>query len=88
MHFHIALWDILGIFCGTPANYFADFGAILAIFDHFWAAFGPFLDRKKMAFFAGKWHFGPGIRAESQNRRWGKSPKWGPGADRGAAEKV
>ena len=33
----------VGIFWGTPA-YFADFGAILAIFDHFWASFGPFLE--------------------------------------------
>jgi len=27
----------VGIFWGTPEIYFADFGAILAIFDHFWA---------------------------------------------------
>ena len=31
----------VGIFWGTPASYFADFGAILAIFDHFWTIFGP-----------------------------------------------
>ena len=49
----------VGIFWGTPAIYFADFGAILAIFDHSWAIFGPFL-----AFLAEKWHFGPEIRAE------------------------
>ena len=47
---------------GTPTNYFADLGAILAIFGHFWAG-------KKMGFFAEKWHFGPDIRAESQNHR-------------------
>ena len=29
----------VGIFWGTPAIYFADLGAILAIFDHFWAIF-------------------------------------------------
>ena len=55
----------VGIFLGTPAIYFADFGAILAIFDHFWAIFGQFLGRKKLAFFAEKWHFGPEIGAES-----------------------
>ena len=77
VQFHIALWerfgpfsDILGIrwdfFFGAPAIYFADFGAILATFDHFWAIFGPFLGRKKkLAFFAEKWHFGPEISAES-----------------------
>ena len=31
----------VGIFWGTPAIYFADFGAILAIFDHFWTILGP-----------------------------------------------
>ena len=30
--------ELVGIFWGTPANYFADFGAILTIFNHF----GPF----------------------------------------------
>ena len=36
----------VGIFWGTPANYFADFGAILAIFDHFRADFFlPFLTK-------------------------------------------
>ena len=70
VHFHIALWGrfwpflggFVGIFWGTPAIYFADFGAILTIFDHFWAIFGPFLGRKKNAFFPDFWHFGPGIR--------------------------
>ena len=51
VHFHLALWAFLAIFpiflgfarisC-PPAIYFADFGAIVAIFDHFWAIFGPF----------------------------------------------
>ena len=60
----------VGIFWGTPAIYFADFGAILAIFDHFWAILGPFLGRKKkLAFFAEKWHFGPEISAEAQKHR-------------------
>ena len=60
--------DIFGIrwdFMGAPAIYFADFGAILAIFDHFWAIFGPFLGRFFKSFFAEKWHFGPEISAES-----------------------
>ena len=50
VRFHFALWGrflaifpiflgFVGILWGTPANYFADFGAILAIFDHFWAIF-------------------------------------------------
>ena len=57
----------VGIFWGTPANYFADFGAILAIFDHFWAIFGPLLGIIFfLAFFAEKWHFGPGIRRRRQ----------------------
>ena len=59
----------VGIFW-DPGNYFADLGAILAIFDHFWDHFWA---EKKMAFFADKWHFGPGIRAESQNPRIRKS---------------
>ena len=29
----------VGIFSGTPVNYFVDFGAIVAIFDHFWTIF-------------------------------------------------
>ena len=76
VHFHVHrgsvfghVSDIFGIrwdFLGTPANHFADFGGILAIFDHFWA-------EKKMAFVAEKWHFGPGIRAESKNPRIRKS---------------
>ena len=56
----------VGIFWGTPAIYFADFGAILAIFDHFWAIFGLFLGQFFfLACFAEKWHFGPEISAES-----------------------
>ena len=58
VYFHFALWGaflaifpiflrFVGIFWGTPANYFADFGAIMAIFDHFWADFYfTFFDRK------------------------------------------
>ena len=69
--------DLVGIrwdFLGDPAIYFADFGAILVIFDHFWAIFGPFLGRKKKkGFIAEKWHFGPEIRTAGQNHRWGKS---------------
>ena len=72
--------DIFGIrwdFLGTPAIYFVDFRAILAIFDHFWPIFGPFLGRNFFwLFFAEKWHFGPGIRAEAQKRRAPKSKKW------------
>ena len=36
-------WGFAGIFWGTPAIYFAGFGAILATFDHIW----PFLGRQK-----------------------------------------
>ena len=54
----------VGIFWGTPANYFADFGAILAIFDHFWAIFGPFLGRKKIVFFCRKMAFWPRYKAQ------------------------
>ena len=75
VHFHIALWERFGHFSdifgirwdflgGTPAIYFADFGAILAIF-------GPLLGRKKRSFFAGKWLFGPGIRARGHVDAWG-----------------
>ena len=35
----------VGISWGSPTILLADFGAILAIFDHFWAIFGPFLGR-------------------------------------------
>ena len=56
----------VGIFWGTPAIYFADFGPILAIF---WTTFGPFLDHFWadffLAFLVEKWHFGPEISAES-----------------------
>ena len=63
MHFHFALWGrfwpifsiflgFVGIFLGTPANYFTDFRAILTIFDHFWTILGPiffaFFDRKSL----------------------------------------
>ena len=60
-HIFRICWDFLG----DPANYFANFGAILAIFDHFWAIFGPFFGRF-LGGFAEKWHFGPGIRAVTQ----------------------
>ena len=71
----------VGISWGTPAIYFADFGAFWGNFDHFWAIFGPFWGRKKKAFFAEKWHFGPEISAESQNPRFQKfySPPEGGG---------
>ena len=66
--------DIFGIRWDFLAIYFANFGAILTIFDHFWAIFGSFLGRKKKwLFFAEKWHFGPGIGPAGQNHRWGKS---------------
>ena len=80
MRFHFALWgvfghfsDIFGIrwdFLGTPAIYFADFGAILAIFDHFWTILGPIFF---ISFFAENWHFGPETRTAGQNHRRGKS---------------
>ena len=57
------IFRICSDFLAPPAIYFTDFEAILAIFNHFWAIFGPFLGRKLFAFFAEKWHFGP----ESQN---------------------
>ena len=57
----------VGIFWGTPAIYFADLGAILTIFDHFWAIFAPLWGQKKNGFFAEKWHFGPEISAECWN---------------------
>ena len=47
------------IFWETLAMYFADFGAILAIFDHFWAIFGPFLDHFFFALFCRKMAFWP-----------------------------
>ena len=34
------LLGFVGIFWGTPANYFADFGQILGIFDHFLTILG------------------------------------------------
>ena len=55
----------VGIVWGTPANYFADFGAILAIFDHFWAIFGPFLGRKFFGFFCRKMAFWPRYKRRS-----------------------
>ena len=48
-----------GIFWGTPAIYFANFGAILAIVDHCWAIFGDVWVRKKDWLFLPKmafWH--------------------------------
>ena len=41
-HFPIFL-GFVGISWGTPTIFLADFGAIMAIFDHFWAIFGPIL---------------------------------------------
>ena len=58
------IFGIRGVFWGTPANDFADFGAILAIFDHFWAIFGLFLGRLFFGFFCRKMAFWPRYKAQ------------------------
>ena len=80
VHFHIALgerfWPLFRyfwihwIFLGDPRDLLRRFWGNFDL-GHFWTIFGP--EKKRLFFFAEKWHFGPGIRIAGQNHRWGKS---------------
>ena len=60
-------WDSLGFPGGPPPP---DFGAILTIFDHFWAIFGPFWGRKKNTFFSRFLAFWPRYKAAANVATW------------------